>query len=93
MWLDWFEAAGFPPPRRPVCRFDTFIAALEAAKSGTGVLLGSRPLVDRALQRKELVALSDIQLSSDGGHYITHEAGAALEPSRMALLNWFRATS
>ena len=93
MWLDWFEAAGFPPPRRAAYRFDTFIAALEAAKSGTGVLLGSRPLVDRALQSKELIALSDIQLSSNGGHYITHEAGAVLDSSRMALLNWFRALS
>jgi DNA-binding transcriptional LysR family regulator len=93
MWLDWFEAAGFPPPRGSLYRFDTFIAAMEAAKSGAGVLLGSRPLVDRALQRKELVMLSDIQLSSDGGHYLTHEAGAALDSSRVALLNWFRATS
>ena len=49
MWRDWFAMAAMRSTARPAFVFDTFAVALEAAKAGAGVLLGSRPLIDAAL--------------------------------------------
>ena len=86
---DWFEIAGGPPPARPFHSFDTFVVALEAAKAGAGVLLGSRPLIDAALLKGELVRLSALDLPSPNGHFLSFRAEEAQPPARRAAVNWF----
>ncbi|WP_368904799.1 LysR family transcriptional regulator [Taklimakanibacter lacteus] len=86
MWPDWFALAGLPPQGPARYRFDSFVAALGAAEAGAGILLGSRPLIDAALARKTLLALSDIELQSAAGHFITHEAGRPLTPAQALFL-------
>ncbi|WP_430694822.1 LysR family transcriptional regulator [Mesorhizobium montanum] len=71
MWAEWFAAAGLAGHSRRSHRFDSFVAAMEAAKAGAGALLGSRPLVDTALKDNVLVRLSDFELSSPSGHFLT----------------------
>ncbi len=88
MWPDWFALAGLPPKGAARYRFDSFIAALSAAEAGTGILLGSRPLVDPALRRKSLVTLSHLELQSSAGHFLTHAAGRPLTPAQTAFLAW-----
>lgn len=88
MWPDWFALAGLPPKSTSQYRFDSFVAALSAAEAGAGILLGSRPLVDGALRRKTLVTLSDLELQSSAGHFLTHAAGRQLSPTQAALLVW-----
>ncbi|MGE0007952.1 MAG: LysR family transcriptional regulator [Parvibaculaceae bacterium] len=88
MWPDWFALAGLPPKSASRYRFDSFVAALSAAEAGAGILLGSRPLIDRALGRKTLVALSDLELQSSAGHFLTHAAGRPLSPGQAAFLAW-----
>src|SRR4029079_682073 len=78
MWPDWFALVGVPPKSVSRFRFDSFIAALAAAEAGAGILLGSRPLIDAALKRRTLVTLSDLELQSSTGHFLTHAAGRAL---------------
>ena len=89
MWRDWFQMAGDSPVVRSTHSFDTFVIALEAAKAGVGVLLGSRPLIDQALTRRELVRLSDLELPSPNGHFLCLKAGEASNPARRAVVNWF----
>lgn len=89
MWPDWLALSGMAEPRRPILRCDSFIVAYEAARSGAGILLASRPLVDRALERGELVRLSPIELTSSAGHFMTHPAGIGLSPEDQAFLGWW----
>jgi LysR family transcriptional regulator of beta-lactamase len=88
MWPDWFALAGLPPRSTSRYRFDSFVAALSAAEAGAGILLGSRPLIDGALKNRTLVTLSDLELQSSTGHFLTHAAGRPLAPVQAAFLAW-----
>jgi LysR family transcriptional regulator, regulator of gene expression of beta-lactamase len=88
MWPDWFALAGLLPQSTARYRFDSFVAALSAAEAGAGILLGSRPLIDMALRKKTLSALSDLELQSSAGHFLTHVAGRSLTPAQASFLAW-----
>lgn len=88
MWPDWFARAGLATPARPALVFDSFVVALEAAKAGGGVVLASRPLADAALAEGRLLALSDVELAGERGHFITSPAGRAPAPHEQAVLDW-----
>lgn len=90
MWPDWFALARLPPQGAARYRFDSFVAALGAAEAGAGILLGSRPLIDGALRKKALTAISDVELQSPSGHFITHAAGRPLNPAQAAFLTAIR---
>ena len=88
MWAEWFAAAGLAGHPGRSHRFDSFVAAMEAAKAGAGVLLGSRPLIDAALAGKALVALSDFELSSSSGHFLTRASAAPLTQAEQDFRQW-----
>ncbi|MBZ9846667.1 LysR family transcriptional regulator [Mesorhizobium sp. CA14] len=88
MWAEWFAAAGLPGHPRRSHRFDSFVAAMEAAKAGAGALLGSRPLIDAALKDKALVRLSDFELSSPSGHFLTRPSSSRLSGAEQDFRRW-----
>lgn len=88
MWAEWFAAAGMPGHSRRSHRFDSFVAAMEAAKVGAGVLLGSRPLIDAALASRALVALSGFELSSSSGHFLTRASAVHLTRAEQDFRLW-----
>ena len=88
MWADWFAAAGMPGHPRRSHRFDSFVAAMEAAKAGAGVLLGSRPLIDAALASKAIVTLSGFELSSSSGHFLTRASATQLTRAERDFRLW-----
>ncbi|RUV48657.1 LysR family transcriptional regulator [Mesorhizobium sp. M7A.F.Ca.MR.228.00.0.0] len=88
MWAEWFAAAGLAGHPRRSHRFDSFVTAMEAASAGAGVLLGSRPLVDAALDSKTLVRLSDYELSSTSGHFLTKASTARLTGAEQDFRQW-----
>jgi LysR family transcriptional regulator of beta-lactamase len=88
MWRDWFMMAGGLASPRAVHSFDTFAIALEAAKAGAGVLLGSRPLVDAAIHSGEVARLSDLDLPSPHGHFLAYRAEVARTPAHLTCVNW-----
>jgi len=88
MWSGWAAIDPALPADRPVVACDTFITAMAAAEAGTGVLLGSRPLIDQALDQGRLVRLSALELPSASGHFVTHAAGLPLDPAQAAVLHW-----
>lgn len=88
LWGDWFAAAGIAPEPAPTHKMDTFIVALEAARRGAGVLLGSRPLVDESLREGALVPLSSFALHGAAGHHLTAPTGGGLSHAEAALRQW-----
>ncbi|MFD2055591.1 LysR family transcriptional regulator [Mesorhizobium calcicola] len=88
MWAEWFAASGLAGHPRRSHRFDSFVAAMEAASAGAGVLLGSRPLIDAALDSKTLVRLSGFELSSTSGHYLTKASTARLTGAEQEFRQW-----
>lgn len=58
-WNFWSQQTGTPTTPVPHLRFDTFSAALAAARAGLGVLLASLPLVEADLTSGTLCRLSD----------------------------------
>jgi DNA-binding transcriptional LysR family regulator len=61
---------------------------MEAAIAGAGVLLGSRPLIDAALDSRALVRLSDFELSSTSGHFLTRASTARLTGVEQDFRDW-----
>ncbi|QKD03231.1 LysR family transcriptional regulator [Mesorhizobium loti] len=88
MWAEWFVAAGLAGHPQRSHRFDSFVAAMEAASAGAGALLGSRPLVDSALRSRTLVPLSDFELSSTSGHFLTRAPTARLTSAEQDFRQW-----
>ncbi|MBN9551445.1 MAG: LysR family transcriptional regulator, partial [Alphaproteobacteria bacterium] len=88
MWAEWFAASGLAGHSRRSHRFDSFVAAMEAAKAGAGALLGSRPLVDTALRNNALVRLSDFELSSPSGHFLTRQSSSRLSGAETDFRRW-----
>jgi DNA-binding transcriptional LysR family regulator len=88
MWSQWFAAAQIKAQEAPSHRFDSFIAAMSAAMAGAGVLLGSRPLVDDALEAGSLARLSHIEIESVRGHYVTYAEVGRLSPAAQDVLTW-----
>ena len=88
MWAEWFAAAGLAGHARRSHRFDSFVAAMEAARAGAGILLGSRPLINAALAGRALVPLSDFELSSSSGHFLTRPSAAPLTRAEQDFRQW-----
>ncbi|WP_315923755.1 LysR family transcriptional regulator [Mesorhizobium sp. SP-1A] len=88
MWGEWFAAARLPPGAGASLKFDSFVVALEAAKNGAGVLLGSRPLANAALREGSLVPLSDFVLASGAGHHLTSPATGPLSGATESVRRW-----
>ncbi len=70
-WQEWAERTGDAAPPVPRWRFDSFVAALAAARAGLGVILGSVPLCAPELQDNSLVRLSKDALVLDDGYWMT----------------------
>ena len=69
-WRDWTDEMNDKPPPVPVLRFDTFVQALHAAEAGAGVLLGSLPLCQAAIDAGRLVRVEARSLRMDQGYWI-----------------------
>ena len=73
-WKQWIRYSGDSATPVPTLRYDTFSSALAAAKAGLGVLLASLPLSRRELEHKQLVRLSDKNLTSQTSYWLlAHE--------------------
>lgn len=74
-WHEWATQTGDAPTPIPHLRFDTFTAALAAARAGAGVLLASIPLIEQALATGALIRLSDDALPSENSYWMVAERG------------------
>ena len=70
-WHEWSAATGEPLLSQPILRFDSLIAAQNAALAGGGVFLASLPLAHNAIRAGDLVELSEQPLTMSGGYWLT----------------------
>jgi len=70
-WHEWSVANGHAPVAQPSFRFDSMIAAQNAAICATGVFLASLPLAREAIQSGKLVKLTKQPLVMNGGYWFT----------------------
>ena len=90
LWPAWFAARKVKPPLAESHRFDSFVTALAAAEAGSGVLLGSRPLIDASLGAGRLKRLDRLALATERGHHLLVAPAAQRRPLVRGLLAWFR---
>jgi LysR family transcriptional regulator, glycine cleavage system transcriptional activator len=81
-WNDWSRKFGTSTTPVPHLRFDTFVAALGAARTGLGVFLGSLPLCAEDLGAGRLVQLGDEVLHHHESYWVI--AG----PDAVARADW-----
>ncbi len=92
-WLDAADAPDIDAARGP--SFTTWVMAIQAARAGHGVALGSRILVAEELAAGTLIRPFDIELAAPEnlGFYIVCPEAAATRPKVTAFRDWLLATS
>jgi LysR family glycine cleavage system transcriptional activator len=91
-WRDWAVAMNAQPPPVPSLRFDTFAQALAAAETGAGVLLGSLPLCEGALDAGRLVRLERNSLHMEAGYWAVRPLGRPRFPELETLVDILTST-
>ena len=86
-WREWSAASGDPPLKQSVLRFDSLIAAQNAALTGCGVFLASMALVQNAIQLGDLVKLSEKPLVMSDGYWLTWPSERLLTSSEEAVIS------
>ncbi len=91
-WTSWLTAVGAASlvPAAQLT-FNSYDAAIAAALSGQGVVLGRRPIIDQLLRRRELVAPFKGQWSMARGYALVMSAAARRRPGAQALHDWLLA--
>lgn len=85
-WLAAVNAADLEPAA--LLTFNTYDTAIAAAVAGQGVVLGRRPITDRLLRSKALVAPFKGQWSMERSYALVMSAAARRRPAAMALHDW-----
>lgn len=88
-WRTWLMAVGVGDVEPlSVLTFSSYDTAVAAAVAGQGVVLGRRPIVDRLLRDRALVAPFDGEWASARGYALLVDGAAARRPAVQALARW-----
>lgn len=90
-WRAWFAAAGLGEPPAGGLRFSQADHAIDAALSGSGVVLGRMTIAARDLGEGRLVMPFDLSLSTDAQYRVVCPEGAETRPNIRAFLDWIEA--
>lgn len=86
-WLEWFRAAGAPPPLLTGPLFDSSLVLADAAAQGAGVALLPVKLFGRDLQSSRLVRLFDVEVDV-GGYWLTRLKSRRSSAAMRAFSEW-----
>lgn len=91
-WQPWLRAVGAGDVEAAaLLTFSNYDSTVAAAVSGQGVLMGRRPIIDRLLRQKVLVAPFKGAWASARGYALVMSAAAAKRPAAQALCAWLLA--
>lgn len=91
-WQSWLTAVGAGDVEpAALLTFNNYDTAVAAAVSGQGVLLGKRPIIDRLLRQRALVAPFKGAWASARGYAVVTATAAARRPAAQALCAWLLA--
>ncbi|WP_227269462.1 LysR substrate-binding domain-containing protein [Roseobacter weihaiensis] len=89
-WRQWLEGRGMGRPvedRQTL--FNTYPLAIEAAVSGLGIALGWGHLVDRHLERGQLIRpFGDAALQTTSGYYLLRRQGRTAPAAQTRVARW-----
>ena len=87
-WRAWFRAAGIGPPPKGGPRFSQPDHAIDAALTGSGVVLGRISLTYGALREGKLVAPFPLALKTASNYRVVCPDGAEARPQVKAFIDW-----
>ncbi|BCH22921.1 LysR substrate-binding domain-containing protein [Mesorhizobium sp. L-8-3] len=87
-WADFFREAGCADRRLNVRRFNSHVIALQAARTGQGVVLGWASLVTPLIEAGDLVQLSDAEIAAPQSYFVTWSARRPLSRPATILRDW-----
>jgi DNA-binding transcriptional LysR family regulator len=91
-WQSWLTAVGAGDVEpAALLTFSNYDTAVAAAVAGQGVLLGRRPIIDRLLRQRTLVAPFKGAWASARGYSLVMSAAATRRPAAQALSAWLLA--
>jgi DNA-binding transcriptional LysR family regulator len=88
-WDPWLQAVGLADLKPAVTlSFSNYDEAITAALEGQGVALGRRPLIDRLLKSRKLVAAFKATIASPRAYFLVVAPGANAKPAVQAFVRW-----
>ena len=87
-WSEFLSALGQPRRSVDIRRFNSYIIALQAARSGQGVALGWESLVAPLIEAGNLVRVTDTVIAAPGSYFVTWRARRPLSPQAVQLRDW-----
>ena len=91
-WRDWFRIQGVDVVESPGMVFEQFLTAEEAAVVGLGVALLPKFLIERELERGELVVALDRPARSEHAYYLVVPVDRIDHPPTLAFGEWLLTT-
>jgi LysR family glycine cleavage system transcriptional activator len=87
-WADFLRMAGAPTRRLNVRRFNSYVIALQAARSGQGVALGWASMVKPLIEAGDLQPLTDCEIAAPQSYFVTWSAHRPPSPHAEVLRDW-----
>ena len=87
-WADFLAALGHPARRLSVRRFNSYVIALQAARSGQGVALGWESLVAPLIEAGSLVRVTDLVIDAPQSYFVTWSATRPLTRQAGLVRDW-----
>ncbi len=87
-WADFMREVGGPERRLNIRRFNSYVIAVQAARSGQGVALGWASLVTPLIETGDLVRLTSAGMPAPCSYYVTWSARRPLSAQATVLRDW-----
>ena len=87
-WAEFMRGVGHPDRRGNVRRFNSYVIALQAARSGQGVALGWSFLVEPLIDAGTLVRVTNAEIVAPQSNFVTWSARRPLSSQATLLKDW-----
>ncbi|PZO80606.1 MAG: LysR family transcriptional regulator [Mesorhizobium amorphae] len=87
-WGEFLRANGHDDRRTNVRRFNSYVIALQAARSGQGVALGWAKLVEPLIEAGSLVRVSHAEIAAPQSYFVTWSARRPLSAQGTVVRDW-----
>jgi DNA-binding transcriptional LysR family regulator len=90
-WSDFLRVTGAPSRRLNVRRFNSYVIALQAARSGQGVALGWASMVEPLIKSGDLQPITDAEIAAPQSYFVTWSSHRPLHSYAQTLRDWLLA--
>ncbi len=87
-WANWLSHNGLEPTAEQGMLFEEFSTIAQAAVTGLGAALLPTILIQGEMDRKELVAISDVSFKDESGYYLVTPTDKMEYPPNSAFRKW-----